>query len=74
MMADQTLDLPCQNDIQVIKTADDQLAGNTILPVLSLPTNGNSLVPPEQVNFNIGPYKEGRAKARVFNKAVSMIF
>ncbi len=51
MMAEQTPELPCQNDIQVTKTTDDQLSGNTILPVLLLPTNGNSLVPPDQVNF-----------------------
>lgn len=51
MMAEQTPELPCQNDIQVTKATDDELDGstNTIRPVLLLPTNENSLVPPDQV-------------------------
>ena len=57
-MAEQTGELPCQNNIQVIKTSDDQGAGNeninTTRPVLLMPTNDgetdkNSLVRPEQV-------------------------
>ena len=57
-MAEQTGELPCQNNIQVIKTSDDQGAGNeninTTRPVLLMPTNDgetdkNNLVPPKQV-------------------------